>query len=34
LVCFPVLPGTINVDVGNSNLMNGATHTVTIEYWY
>jgi TolA-binding protein len=33
-VCFPVLPGTVFVDVGNSNAINGATHTVTIEYWY
>jgi len=33
-ICFPVLPGTIYIDVGNTNLVNGATHTVTIEYWY
>ncbi|MCL1970132.1 MAG: cell division protein ZapB, partial [Candidatus Bathyarchaeota archaeon] len=33
-VCFPVLPGTVYVDVGNTNLVNGATHTVTIDYWY
>ena len=32
--CFPVLPGSTNVYIGNTNLVNGATHTVTIEYWY
>jgi mitofilin len=32
--CFPVLPGTTTVYIGNTNLINGATHTVTIEYWY
>jgi len=32
--CFPVLPGTATVQIGNTNLINGATHTVTIEYWY
>ena len=33
-VCFPVLPGTITVSVGNTNVLNGATQTVTIDYWY
>ncbi|MDR0492159.1 MAG: hypothetical protein LBH74_00750 [Nitrososphaerota archaeon] len=33
-VCFPVLPGTITVSVGNANAINGATQTVTIDYWY
>jgi len=32
--CFPVLPGTATVSIGNTNLINGATMTVTIEYWY
>jgi uncharacterized protein YlxW (UPF0749 family) len=32
--CFPVLPGIIAVDIGNTNLINGATMTVTVEYWY
>ncbi|MCL1976739.1 MAG: hypothetical protein FWG55_01310 [Candidatus Bathyarchaeota archaeon] len=32
--CFPVLPGTVTVYIGNSNLINGATMTVTAEYWY
>jgi hypothetical protein len=32
--CFPVLPGTVTVYIGNTNLINGATHTATIEYWY
>mgnify|MGYP000683943339 CR=1 FL=1 len=31
---FPVLPGTIEVRVGNTNLINGATETVTITYYY
>jgi uncharacterized phage infection (PIP) family protein YhgE len=32
--CFPVLPGTINVYVGNTNVINGATIQATIDYWY
>jgi hypothetical protein len=31
---FPVLPGSIQVVVGNTNLVNGATETVTITYYY
>jgi len=31
---FPVLPGTIEVRVGNTNLFSGATETVTITYHY
>lgn len=31
---FPVLPASIEVRVGNSNLLNGATETVTITYIY
>jgi len=31
---FPVLPGTVKVEIGNSNLFNGATETVTITYTY
>lgn len=31
---FPVLPANIEVDVGNTNLLNGATETVTITYHY
>jgi len=33
-VSYPVLPGTVQVDVGNNNLVNGATETVTITYTY
>jgi len=33
-VYYPVLPGTVQVYVGNSNLVNGATETVTITYTY
>jgi len=33
-VSYPVLPGTVDVYVGNSNLVNGATETVTITYTY
>jgi len=33
-VSYPVLPGTVQVDVGNSNFINGATETVTITYTY
>jgi len=29
---FPVLPATIEIRVGNTNLINGATETVTITY--
>ncbi|MDR0460902.1 MAG: hypothetical protein LBH62_05655 [Nitrososphaerota archaeon] len=32
--CFHVLPGTVLVDIGNTNLINGATMTVTVDYWY
>ena len=31
---FPVLPGTVEVRVGNTNIVNGATQTVTITYYY
>jgi predicted PurR-regulated permease PerM len=31
---FPVLPSTIEIEVGNTNLINGATETVTITYYY
>jgi len=32
---FPVLPSsTLTVEVGNGNLVNGATETVTITYYY
>jgi hypothetical protein len=31
---FPVLPATITVRVGNTNLLNGATETVTVTYYY
>lgn len=31
---FPVLPGTVYVYVGNTNLLSGATETVTITYYY
>lgn len=31
---FPVLPGNIEVRVGNTNLLNGATEVVTITYHY
>jgi hypothetical protein len=31
---FPVLPASIQVRVGNTNLANGATETVTIIYYY
>ena len=33
-VYFPVLPGTITIYIGNSNLINGASQTVTITYVY
>uniref|UniRef100_A0A2U9ILC8 Uncharacterized protein n=1 Tax=Acidianus sulfidivorans JP7 TaxID=619593 RepID=A0A2U9ILC8_9CREN len=33
-VVFPVLPGTIVVEVGNYNLIQGATETVTVTYTY
>jgi hypothetical protein len=33
-VSYPVLPGTVYVYVGNNNLVNGATETVTITYTY
>jgi Flp pilus assembly protein TadG len=31
---FPVLPSSVEVRVGNSNALNGATETVTITYYY
>jgi hypothetical protein len=31
---FPVLPASIEVRVGNTDLVNGATETVTITYYY
>ncbi len=31
---FPVLPGTIEVRVGNSNFISGATQVVSITYYY
>ena len=31
---FPILPASIEVRVGNTNLINGATETVTITYYY
>ena len=32
---FPVLPAEfISVGIGNGNLLNGATETVTVTYWY
>ena len=31
---FPVLPSSITVEVGNKNLVGGATETVTITYYY
>jgi hypothetical protein len=33
-VSYPVLPGTIEVEIGNSNFFSGATETVTITYTY
>jgi len=33
-VSYPVLPGTVQVEIGNSNLFSGATETVTITYTY
>jgi len=33
-VSYPVLPGTVQVEIGNSNFLNGATETVTITYTY
>ncbi|MCH1771537.1 MULTISPECIES: hypothetical protein [Metallosphaera] len=33
-VVFPVLPGNINIEIGNNNLINGASETVTITYTY
>jgi len=33
-VSYPVLPGTVQVEIGNSNYINGATETVTITYTY
>jgi hypothetical protein len=31
---FPVLPSNVEVRVGNTNLINGATETVTVTYYY
>jgi len=33
-VYFPVLPGTVTIYIGNSNLVNGASQTVSITYIY
>jgi hypothetical protein len=33
-VSFPVLPGTITIRVGNTNLVNGATEIVTATLYY
>jgi len=33
-ISYPVLPGTVYVEVGNNNLANGATETVAITYTY
>jgi TolA-binding protein len=32
--CFPILPTWIEVRIGNTNLVNGASETVTITYYY
>ena len=34
IACFPVLPGTVYVAVGNYNLLSGATETVSVTYYY
>ena len=34
IVSYPVLPGTVQVYIGNSNFFNGASETVTITYTY
>ena len=31
---FPVVPSSVQVEVGNTNLVNGANETVTITYYY
>jgi hypothetical protein len=31
---FPVLPAIVEIRVGNTNLLSGATQTVSIEYHY
>jgi hypothetical protein len=31
---FPILPASIEIRVGNTDLLNGATETVTITYYY
>jgi len=31
---FPVLPSNVEIRIGNSNLLSGATETVTITYYY
>lgn len=33
-VSYPVLPGSVIVDIGNSNLINGATQQIEIIYYY
>ncbi|WP_410713512.1 hypothetical protein [Caldisphaera sp.] len=33
-VLFPVLPGTVTITIGNTNVFSGATQTVTILYVY
>ncbi|MDR2699408.1 MAG: hypothetical protein LBC12_01075 [Nitrososphaerota archaeon] len=32
--CFPVLPGGVTINIGNTEWYNEVTQTVTIEYWY
>ncbi|MCL1970296.1 MAG: hypothetical protein FWF66_02400 [Candidatus Bathyarchaeota archaeon] len=32
--CFPVLPGEVTINIGNSEWYSDVTQTVTIEYWY
>ena len=33
-VSYPVLPGTVQVEIGNPNFFGGASETVTITYTY
>jgi hypothetical protein len=34
IASFPIIPTNIEIRVGNSEITNGATETVTIEYYY
>jgi hypothetical protein len=34
IATFPVMPSSIEVRIGNTDLLNGATETVTITYYY